>query len=147
MPASPCPVSTASSPSRATTTRACASASESAPPPAASPWVPSLRPSFWALVCSAVRRPWPTIAEAGVLGYEATSWFGMFAPAGTPAPVLAKLNAAIVKVQKSPEFEQATQRDGSLVFITPSPATFADWVRKEFELWRGLVAQTGAKVE
>ncbi|MCQ9319742.1 tripartite tricarboxylate transporter substrate-binding protein, partial [Staphylococcus aureus] len=39
----------------------------------------------------------PTIAEAGVPGYEATSWFGMFAPAGTPAPVVAQLNAAIVK--------------------------------------------------
>ena len=45
----------------------------------------------------------PTIAEAGVPGYEATSWFGMFAPAGTPAPVLAKLNAAIVKVLAQPD--------------------------------------------
>ena len=45
----------------------------------------------------------PTIAEAGVPGYEATSWFGMFAPAGTPAPVLAKLNTALVKVLNQAE--------------------------------------------
>ena len=48
----------------------------------------------------------PTIAEAGVPGYEATSWFGMFAPAGTPAPVLAKLNTALVKVLNQAEVKK-----------------------------------------
>lgn len=49
----------------------------------------------------------PTIAEAGVAGYEATSWFGMFAPTGTPAPVLAKLNTALVKVLNQAEIGRA----------------------------------------
>ena len=48
----------------------------------------------------------PTVAESGVKGFEATSWFGLFAPAGTPPEVVAKLNAAIVKALGSPDVKK-----------------------------------------
>lgn len=54
----------------------------------------------------------PTIAESGVPGYEATSWFGMFAPAATPAPVVAKLNATIVKVLAQPDIRKKLAEQG-----------------------------------
>ena len=60
-----------------------------------------------------------TIAEAGVPGYEATSWFGMFAPAGTPAPVLAKLNAAIVKVLAQPDVKKINEQGAEVYSETP----------------------------
>ena len=70
----------------------------------------------------------PTIAEAGVPGYEATSWFGMFAPAGTPAPVLAKLNAAIVKVLAQPGGVAWYVMDDPLLALARS---FPDFVAAE----------------
>ena len=115
-------------------------------PPAASPWVPSLQPSFWALVCSAVRRPWPTIAEAGVPGYEATSWFGMFAPAGTPAPVLAKLNAAIVKVLAQPDVKKKINEQGAEVY-SETPEQFSAFIQAESVKWGKVVKESGASLD
>ncbi|RYF58518.1 MAG: tripartite tricarboxylate transporter substrate binding protein, partial [Comamonadaceae bacterium] len=66
----------------------------------------------------------PTIAEAGVAGYEATSWFGMFAPAGTPAPVLAKLNTALVKVLNQAEVKKKINEQGAETY-SETPEQFA----------------------
>jgi tripartite-type tricarboxylate transporter receptor subunit TctC len=88
----------------------------------------------------------PTIAEAGVPGYEATSWFGLFAPAGTPAPVVAKLNAAIVKVLAQPDVKKKLAEQGAEPHAE-TPEQFADFIRKETAKWGQVVKASGATVD
>lgn len=88
----------------------------------------------------------PTIAEAGVPGYEATSWFGMFAPAGTPAPVLAKLNAAIVKVLAQPDVKNKINEQGAEVY-SETPEQFAAFIQAESVKWGKVVKESGASLD
>ncbi len=88
----------------------------------------------------------PTIAEAGVPGYEATSWFGMFAPAGTPAPVVAKLNATIVKVLAQPEIKKKLAEQGAEA-AGETPEQFAAFIQKESVKWGKVVKESGASVD
>lgn len=88
----------------------------------------------------------PTIAEAGVPGYEATSWFGMFAPAGTPAPVLAKLNAAIVKVLAQPDVKKKINEQGAEVY-SETPEQFAAFIQTESVKWGKVVKESGASAD
>ena len=88
----------------------------------------------------------PTIAEAGVPGYEATSWFGMFAPAATPAPVVAQLNAAIVKVLAQPDIRKKLAEQGAEA-AGETPAQFADFIQKESVKWGRVVKESGASVD
>lgn len=88
----------------------------------------------------------PTIAEAGVPGYEATSWFGMFAPAGTPAPVLAKLNAAIVKVLAQPDVKKKINEQGAEVY-SETPEQFAAFIQAESVKWGKVVKESGASLD
>ena len=87
-----------------------------------------------------------TIAEAGVPGYEATSWFGMFAPAGTPAPVLAKLNAAIVKVLAQPDVKKKINEQGAEVY-SETPEQFAAFFQAESVKWGKVVKESGASLD
>jgi len=87
-----------------------------------------------------------TIAEAGVPGYEATSWFGMFAPAGTPAPVLAKLNAAIVKVLAHPDVKKKINEQGAEVY-SETPEQFAAFIQAESVKWGKVVKESGASLD
>ena len=88
----------------------------------------------------------PTIAEAGVPGYEATSWFGMFAPAGTPAPVLAKLNAAIVKLLAQPDVKKKINEQGAEVY-SETPEQFAAFIQAESVKWGKVVKESGASLD
>ena len=88
----------------------------------------------------------PTIAEAGVPGYEATSWFGMFAPAGTPAPVLAKLNAAIVKVLAQPDVKKKINEQGAEVY-SETPEQFTAFIQAESVKWGKVVKESGASLD
>ena len=88
----------------------------------------------------------PTIAEAGVPGYEATSWFGMFAPAGTPAPVLAKLNAAIVKVLAQPDVKKKINEQGAEVY-SETPEQFAAFIQAESVKWGKVGKESGASLD
>ncbi|AVS66109.1 tripartite tricarboxylate transporter substrate binding protein [Paracidovorax avenae] len=88
----------------------------------------------------------PTIAESGVPGYEATSWFGMFAPAATPAPVVAKLNATIVKVLAQPDIRKKLAEQGAEA-AGETPAQFADFIQKESVKWGKVVRESGASVD
>ncbi|ADX47725.1 protein bugT-like protein [Paracidovorax avenae ATCC 19860] len=88
----------------------------------------------------------PTIAESGVPGYEATSWFGMFAPAATPAPVVAKLNATIVKVLAQPDIRKKLAEQGAEA-AGETPAQFADFIQKESVKWGRVVKESGASVD
>ena len=87
-----------------------------------------------------------TIAEAGVPGYEATSWFGMFAPAGTPAPALAKLNAAIVKVLAQPDVKKKINEQGAEVY-SETPEQFAAFIQAESVKWGKVVKESGASLD
>ncbi|MDD2546258.1 MAG: tripartite tricarboxylate transporter substrate binding protein [Burkholderiaceae bacterium] len=88
----------------------------------------------------------PTIAEAGVPGYEATSWFGMFAPAATPAPVLAKIHAALGKVLANPEVKKKIDDQGGEPVNETSEA-FAAFIQKETQKWGKVVRESGATVD
>jgi tripartite-type tricarboxylate transporter receptor subunit TctC len=88
----------------------------------------------------------PTIAEAGVPGYEAGTWTGVIAPTGLPPAVLAKLNAAVNEAIRSPVF---TERF-ALIGDEPAggtPQEFADTIRKDSARWAEVVRRSGAKID
>jgi tripartite-type tricarboxylate transporter receptor subunit TctC len=86
----------------------------------------------------------PTVAEAGVPGYEATIWLGVMAPAGTPKPVVDKLNAEINKVIARPDVKDAWAKQGA-VPMAMTPAAFDAYLRADIERWAKVVAQSGIK--
>ncbi len=87
----------------------------------------------------------PTVAEAASLpGYEAVSWMGVFAPAGTPKAIVDKLNAAIRQVQQSPEVPDWLARQGLEAFHL-SPESFSALVKSDMEKWGKVVRETGIK--
>jgi tripartite-type tricarboxylate transporter receptor subunit TctC len=86
----------------------------------------------------------PSIAEAGVPGYEATQWFGVLAPAGTPRPIIDRLNQEIVKLLKSPDVRDRLIADGT----DPAPTTpeeFAAYIKSETEKWTRVIKAAGIK--
>jgi len=95
---------------------------------------------------SAIMPDVPTIAEAGVPGYEATIWLGVMAPAGTPQPVVDKLNAEINKVLARPDVKEAWVKQGAEPMIM-TPAEFDAYLRKDIDKWAGVVKLSGAKVQ
>ncbi len=85
----------------------------------------------------------PTISEAGVPGFDVNNWYGMAAPGGTPAAVIARLNRDIVAVLKSPEVAQVFLKQG----LEPAPTTpeaFGKFIRSEFEKWGRVLKSAGA---
>jgi tripartite-type tricarboxylate transporter receptor subunit TctC len=86
----------------------------------------------------------PTIAEAGVPGYEASPWYGFMVPAGTPKDIVARLHAETVKVLARPDVKQ---RFGTtdLELIGSTPEQFAAHVRSEIEKWGKIVKSTGMR--
>ena len=88
----------------------------------------------------------PTIAEAGVPGYEAVNWWGVVAPAGTPAPVIARLHEAIREVQTSAEVQKQFTSEGAEI-VQMSSAEFAAFIEKEMKKWERVVKQGGIKAE
>jgi tripartite-type tricarboxylate transporter receptor subunit TctC len=88
----------------------------------------------------------PTIAEAGVPGYEATIWLGLMAPAGTPQPIVAKLNAEVNKVLTRPEVVEAWGKQGA-VPIVMSPSEFGTFMQGDIEKWAKVIQTAGIKVQ
>jgi tripartite-type tricarboxylate transporter receptor subunit TctC len=88
----------------------------------------------------------PTIAEAGLPGYEAYSWGGMVAPAKTPAAIISRLNREINAILKQPEVLDQLTREGTL----PNPDTpeqFAAYIKADIEKWTKVVRDAGIKAE
>jgi tripartite-type tricarboxylate transporter receptor subunit TctC len=83
----------------------------------------------------------PTIAEAGVPGYEANNWWGVMAPAGTPQPIVDRLYRDIQEVLKSPELKAAFDREGASA-VTMTSAEFTQYIENEIVKW-GRVAKEG----
>ncbi len=84
----------------------------------------------------------PTIAEAGVPGYESTIWLGIMAPAGTPKAIVDKLNAEINKAINRPEVKAAWDQQGAVPLVM-TPAEFDAYLRKDIEKWAGVVKAAG----
>ena len=87
----------------------------------------------------------PTVAEAGVPGYEAPTWTGVIAPAGVPRPIVDKLNAAINRAIASPTFRERFD----LIGDDPgggTPEDFAALIRKDSAKWAEVIARSGAKI-
>jgi tripartite-type tricarboxylate transporter receptor subunit TctC len=86
----------------------------------------------------------PTIAEAGVPGYEAVIWLGVLAPKGTPAAVVAKLNAEITRIAANTEVKQEWGKRGA-VPMTMTPDEFARFMQDDIAKWERIVKISGAK--
>jgi tripartite-type tricarboxylate transporter receptor subunit TctC len=88
----------------------------------------------------------PTIAEAGVPGYEVSNWWAILSPAGTPQPVLDRLYKEINVILDSPETRKRFELEGAEV-IRMKPAEITSFVAKETEQWTRVVKQAGIKPE
>ena len=88
----------------------------------------------------------PTIAEAGLAGYEAGSWFGFLAPARTPRGIVTKLHGEIVKAMKLPEVQERLATLG-LDPVGNTPAQFGEQIRSDLAKWRKVVQAAGIQPE
>jgi len=88
----------------------------------------------------------PTVAEAGVPGFDVSVWFGVVAPVGTPQPVIAKLNAEINGILKLPEIRRSFNNQG-VETAGGSPAEFAAFIAVQTTKWAKVVKDSGVKAE
>jgi tripartite-type tricarboxylate transporter receptor subunit TctC len=88
----------------------------------------------------------PTVAEAGLPGFEASSWFGVLAPAGTPPAIVAKLNAEIARWLATPEAKEKLAKQGADA-AGGSPEDFAKHIAAETAKWAKVVKESGAKID
>jgi len=89
----------------------------------------------------------PTLDEAGIKGYEVNTWFGFVAPAGTPAEVVARLNAEINQVLAQPAVREKLLAQGFELAPAQTPAMFATIIARDLASWVPLVKASGAKVD
>lgn len=96
------------------------------------------------VVRSSVMPNVPTIAEAGVPGYEATIWLGLMAPKGTPPAIVNRLNAEIAKIVSRPDVREDWAKQGAVPMVK-SPDEFAKYVNDDIAKWARIVKISGAK--
>lgn len=87
---------------------------------------------------------YPTVSETGLPGYDAVSWYGILATAGTPRPIVDRLNAEIRRIVATPEIRDAFLNQGAEP-VTDTPEEFAAMVRADVTKWAKIVKATGAK--
>jgi len=101
-------------------------------------------------VTSAQRSPafpqLPTVAEAGVPGYAAESWYGLFAPAGTPTEIVDRLNRSAAVAVQSEAFKKLSVNEG-LVMVARPPEELDRYLRAEEDRWRRVIRDAGIKIE
>ena len=86
----------------------------------------------------------PTLAEQGIPNFEAQAWWGMLGPAGTPAPIVARMNAEMAKVLKLPAVQERLVQMGVEVMAS-SPEDFGKFVRSEVDRWSKVVRDNNIK--
>jgi tripartite-type tricarboxylate transporter receptor subunit TctC len=89
----------------------------------------------------------PTAAEAGVPDFEANSWYGLLAPAGTPAAIVERVHADVAAVFSDPALQQKLVAQGFVPVTDSDPASFKAKIEREVPMWRDLVARQGLKFE
>ncbi|MEP6678463.1 MAG: tripartite tricarboxylate transporter substrate-binding protein, partial [Betaproteobacteria bacterium] len=95
---------------------------------------------------SALAPDLPTMAEAGVPGFDISTWYGILAPAGTPPAVIAKWNADLVKVLDSPDLRERMAAQGAEATPT-TPAEFSAFIASELAKYARIVKASGAKID
>jgi tripartite-type tricarboxylate transporter receptor subunit TctC len=95
---------------------------------------------------SAVLPDVPTLAEAGLPGYEATIWLGLMAPKGTPPAIVQQLNEAVSKIVSQPEVNQLWTKQGA-VAMKMSPQEFDKYMRDDIAKWARVIQSAGIKVD
>lgn len=88
----------------------------------------------------------PTLAEAGVPGFDSTAWYGLMGPAGLPEPIVKRLNAELAKIMSDPEVKKRLAELGTFP-LHSSPADFTKFIAKDVEKWKGVVKAAGVKPE
>ena len=88
----------------------------------------------------------PTVAESGVPGFDVTPWYGVLAPAGLPAPLVAKWNREIVRIVPLPDMKEKFVAQG-IDLASSTPAEFGALIKSEIPKWRKVVKDTGAKAD
>ena len=88
----------------------------------------------------------PTIAEAGVPGYEVEGWFGFFAPAAVPKPIIDRLNKEVVAMLRDPKVKEKLLAQGAEP-VGGTPEEFAAFVRKEHDRWAKIIAEAGITLQ
>jgi tripartite-type tricarboxylate transporter receptor subunit TctC len=101
-------------------------------------------------IASKVRHPMladlPTTAEAGLPGFELDAWFGIYAPAGTPQPVVDRLAAEIETIVRSEDFKRRAEDSGTYA-VYLSPAELAEFTRTELVYWSNMIKQLGISLD
>jgi len=88
----------------------------------------------------------PTIAEAGVPGYEVLVWYGFLAPRGTPRPIVERVHAGVVKAMASPDIRDRYVNEGGDVTVR-GPADFGKLLAVEFAKWGKVVRDSGVRID
>jgi tripartite-type tricarboxylate transporter receptor subunit TctC len=88
----------------------------------------------------------PTVAESGFKDFETSTWFGLLARAGTPQPIISRLNSDVDRALRTAEVRDKIASEGAEV-LGGTPAQFADLLKRELEKWSRVVRESGAKVE
>jgi tripartite-type tricarboxylate transporter receptor subunit TctC len=88
----------------------------------------------------------PTIAEAGVPGYDMTNWFGILAPAGLPKPVLSRLDTALRRIVAAPDVREVYAQQGA-DGVGAGPEAFARVIAADIPKWERVVRESGARVD
>jgi tripartite-type tricarboxylate transporter receptor subunit TctC len=88
----------------------------------------------------------PTMAEAGVAGFEITAWFGFMAPRGTPQSIIAKIHADVARIVASPDIQERILAQASEP-VGNGPEEYAAFINEEIIKWRGVIKQANVKAE
>ena len=88
----------------------------------------------------------PTVAESGFPGFESSTWFGFLVKAGTPEPIVKRLNTEVVRVLQMPEVREKIAAEGATV-LSGTPEQFSAFLKDEIVKWGKVVKESGAKVE
>lgn len=88
----------------------------------------------------------PTVAQAGVKGYDVTAWFGVAAPKGTPRDIVLKLHGELLRILKNPEVQKQLLNAGQEVAWQETPELFGEMLKVEAAKWARMVSESGAQV-
>lgn len=88
----------------------------------------------------------PTVSESGLKGYEVETWYGMLAPAGTPAPLISRIHADVTRVIRLPDMQERFASEGGDV-VANMPEEFGAFIVRELAKWAKVAKEAGAKVD
>ncbi|MGJ7509210.1 Bug family tripartite tricarboxylate transporter substrate binding protein [Variovorax sp. GT1P44] len=89
----------------------------------------------------------PTVAESGYPGFDAITWTGLVAPAGTPPAVVERINTEVQKILKRPDVIEKLALEGSTAAAESTPKQFADYIRSEHQKWGALIREANIKLD